>query len=662
MRGRLNIFAIVARFMVRTDLSALAFIGVFLLFVDVLTWPLLLVLIGSRMAIWLWWLHELFPITSIDEDTSQATLLNLDAAFTRLADRFVPVYVLSWAAVFALAAIHGAVRMPVGFAEIGLVCFAGMAVVVGMWTVIRSVVEGGVAEPWRAVVARIEQPTLRVERSARSRERELTLSVFGLLFFISQATAISGSLIHVYAERQREQMTRTAAVELARTQIELGAEDAVDPQIQILAPEQLPPELEEEDERGMRSHIDPANARVLVAAPLPDGRWVLSTAKPDEDLDLLFGTLALIFVMAWFRGISHGRNLARSHTAPYADIAARIRTLIDSGKLLGSERVPVLRGDEHGQLSENFNDLLDLLEQLTRASAQVGHGDLRVELEGEGDLYDSVRAMVDRLREVVGQIRVTAQELSATAAELLAVTASQEQAAGVQSERIATVSRAVASLARAAEDIDHTAVGVRDNADLALNRTQEMSTALEGLARETGGISELLVLIREVAERADLLALNGALEAIRAGEAGRSFAIVAAEMRRLAERVSAAVDGVGDRLVTIERAGEDTAAATQASIELAHAVFEAARSISTVTECQSQETQIVARDIDAAAHGLSAAVASLAQTRAVAESLHTEALELERLTRRFQLDAGDDPSASQCMVALSESRMAMRGS
>src|SRR5690606_16131120 len=96
---------------------------------------------------------------------------------------------------------------------------------------------------------------------------------------------------------------------------------------------------------------------------------------------------------------------------------------------------------------------------------------------------------------------------------------------------------------------------VLGDAEQAVATTDDTAAQITALRRHTASIGELLQTIGEIANRSDLLALNGSLEATRAGEAGRGFSLVATEMRRLAERVTGTVEDVRGRVEQIEVSG-----------------------------------------------------------------------------------------------------------
>src|SRR5690606_9532325 len=125
------------------------------------------------------------------------------------------------------------------------------------------------------------------------------------------------------------------------------------------------------------------------------------------------------------------------------------------------------------------------------------------------------------------------------------------------------ISRTMDSLSESAAHVSEAVSGVLGNAEQTMETTDSMVERIESLSGHTGRISELLDTIRDIADKSDLLALNGSLEASRAGEGGRGFALVAAEMRRLAVRVTASVEDVKSLIADIRESSSATIMATE---------------------------------------------------------------------------------------------------
>src|SRR5262249_47573599 len=150
---------------------------------------------------------------------------------------------------------------------------------------------------------------------------------------------------------------------------------------------------------------------------------------------------------------------------------AATRRVAERGDIRGASRIIPLRNDELGALANNFNSMLDTLDELAVAATAVAEGDLRVEIHGPGDLPDALRGMLARLHVVVEQIRSTSIELASAAAEIHMIVREQEQVTEQQSQRMTAVSTTIATLAESAEDISTVSTEVLDNAEHALSTT-----------------------------------------------------------------------------------------------------------------------------------------------------------------------------------------------
>ena len=400
----------------------------------------------------------------------------------------------------------------------------------------------------------------------------------------------------------------------------------------------LPPELSESSEadpEGIRRGFDLRTERASAAAPVGDGQWVIAVETVALDQDKYWIGQGAALLVTIFTTVIMIVVTSRMLSLPLQQLHAGLRRMSEIGDLGKFEGLPVMRKDEIGELTAEFNGVLETFAILAAAARAVAKGDLSVKIEGDGDLQEAFRSMVARLAELVMEIRDAAMEVASAAAEIHAATVGQEEAASKQSDESRDVSAAMQELAGAALDISSTADEVLNNAVQTRSRSDLAVARIVELGDHITSVGELLEQIREVADRSDLLALNGSLEATRAGEAGRGFALVANEMRRLAERVTGTVGDVRGTLIDISRANQVAVVAVEDSRALAELTMGAARKIADVTATQGEQSLSVSLGAAGITELVASSAAASTQIRVAASSLRERAAELERLIEHF---------------------------
>ncbi|MFZ5445843.1 MAG: methyl-accepting chemotaxis protein [Myxococcota bacterium] len=283
------------------------------------------------------------------------------------------------------------------------------------------------------------------------------------------------------------------------------------------------------------------------------------------------------------------------------------------------------------------------LTKLTKLAEAVAAGDLSQDphIAGTelGSLTGAFEQMVLQLRSVLRSIDGLSKQVLASASQIHAAVREQEAASQTQSTGAEEVNRTMQSLLESATHIASSAAGVATNA----NRTREtalgMTSKIGELATHANRMSEILEVIREIAERSDLLALNASLEGTRAGEAGRGFSLVANEMRRLSERVSESVRDVKGLVSDIRASAASTVMVTEEARTLAENTAASAQQITFVTEQQRTATEQISASMKEVTAVLGDAVKANGQTRDVATTLSSHAQELAGLTARFKMPA-----------------------
>lgn len=391
---------------------------------------------------------------------------------------------------------------------------------------------------------------------------------------------------------------------------------------------------------GDRATASPRDAEVAARAVVPGAGIAAVVVAPIADWSSsnIAMTLIVFFlvIIAWAPMCAV--FLSRDVADPLDDITRTVIQVTEVGKLDEVAALPVVHNDEIGILAQRFNDLIDTLRDLSKAARSLAKGDLEIKLKGEGDVATAFGSMIDSLGRIVRQIHETSVLLAAAATEIYAASQEQEAAAASQSTAMVEIRQTMESLFEAAAHVSESVRGVLSNAERTLETTDRMVIRIGDLTTHANRIGEILETIRDISDRSDLLALNGALEASRAGEAGRGFGLVAAEMRRLAERVMSSVHDVRSLVGDIRASGSSTMMATEDSKKLAASTTDAARQITLVTQQQRSGTEQVLQSVREIAETLTQSVAAMAQTRASAEQLKSQADKLSSLVLAFRIE------------------------
>jgi methyl-accepting chemotaxis protein WspA len=206
------------------------------------------------------------------------------------------------------------------------------------------------------------------------------------------------------------------------------------------------------------------------------------------------------------------------------------------------------------------------IEIATEAASKIAAGDLTVTVQGSdedetGRLLIALRAMTQSLNSLVTRVKKSSIELMSTATELAATSKQQEATVngfGASTSEIAAAVREISAtsqeLLSTIEGVNRVATDTAGNAEQGRDSLRTMGTTMQQLARSTGSISSKLSVIREkasdinvvvttitkVADQTNLLSVNAAIEAEKAGEYGLGFIVLAREIRRLADQTAVA--------------------------------------------------------------------------------------------------------------------------
>ncbi|MFW6058487.1 MAG: methyl-accepting chemotaxis protein, partial [Persicimonas sp.] len=234
-------------------------------------------------------------------------------------------------------------------------------------------------------------------------------------------------------------------------------------------------------------------------------------------------------------------DLERSFVA----LTNQLRRLTIQARMISNDQLDSRLLDERvpGELGEAFGMMVNNLRTIAERTKDFADGDLTTTVEGDGELTTAFNQMVAGLKGLVEEITHTAIHISTAAEQILAVLREQEFAANHQASSVEETQRTMETLLASAKKIAENAQGVFKSAEQTQDNNRTIATRITELKSHTERIAEILEVIKSIADRSDLLALNASLEGMRAGEAGKGFTLVAAEMRRLAENIK---DSVGN--------------------------------------------------------------------------------------------------------------------
>ena len=386
-------------------------------------------------------------------------------------------------------------------------------------------------------------------------------------------------------------------------------------------------------------------AKINIMKEMEDelSRDILATAAglASEAKMALGMTLALTMAIVCFTLVC-GFIIMRGITKPLSGMLHMLQDIAqgegDLTRRLGAER-----RDELGEVSRWFNQFVDnvhgIVSQLAATTTQVS-------------------ASCDRLNRPAEQIATAAEEVACQSATV--ATAGEEMSA-TSNDISRNCSQAASSSNRASDTATAGARIVQE----ALQGMQNIATCVKDSARTVAGLGErsdqigdIVCTIEDIADQTNLLALNAAIEAARAGEQGRGFAVVADEVRALAERTTRATKEIGGMIRTIqnETGGavgsmdlgvQEVEKGMQASRNSGEALQNILSSISDVTgeinqiATAAEEQTAVTGEISSNMHQINQVVMETAtgahETALAAGELHRLAGELQQVVGRFKL-------------------------
>ena len=479
------------------------------------------------------------------------------------------------------------------------------------------------------LIAAYEATVLRVSSSGRDEAKDLVLLKAALATFFAQSEAGVAAIAESFESKSLSPGQAQQMRELGQLALTVSIAPAFD-EVSIRHSEQIKTMQEIAKDLSNEAKSLAANATLAL---------------------VIGGALAVLLGLSIGYWVAHKLALGIGQVAHVAQLAA-------SGNY--QARAKITSKDELGQMAASFNAMLDRITALVTSESErddmqkrlmsflvlvsdVGKGDLtkRGEVTADmfGNLADGFNLMVTRFGQLLKQVREAAERVNKSAGTLresagqMAGTAKHQADESTKTlgavEQLATSMRQVAETAGASSESAKQVLQATERGRVAVEETvqdmhsirsavQRMSKQVKALGDRSLEISQIVSTIRDIANQTNLLALNAAIEAAGAGEAGARFAVVADQVRKLAESSTQATREIADLVKVIQTETQDAVVAMEQETQ---AVEAGSASALRTGEVFNEISGIAQRSSELAQTIASAAVTQTASTDQVGRSI-----------------------------------------
>jgi methyl-accepting chemotaxis protein len=237
--------------------------------------------------------------------------------------------------------------------------------------------------------------------------------------------------------------------------------------------------------------------------------------------------------------------------------------------------------------------------ELAEVQGRLERGERRRKLTEK--FRQDIKSVLDSLGGSSGNLRQTSETMARLSEESSSRVAKVSEATNETSTNVQTVASATEELTASVREISGQTLSAADIAQTAVSEAEEGNRVIGELAESAKRINEVVTLIQDIAEQTNLLALNATIEAARAGEAGKGFAVVASEVKTLANQTGKATEEISTQINDVRTRVDQAVASIQSVTGRIGEVANVSTSISAAVEEQSSATEEISRNVDHAA-------------------------------------------------------------